>query len=380
MASGRRFYILLYVSLAIVSALFVVTGCRAAEGFINLGLSDIEYVRAEVISMDNSQLAVPEYGGNRLTGLQTVKLKLLGGKFEGRTVDVENYLLNDFYVFPEKGETVIASVEDRGEGSPPYCLLVSHYRIMGIAFIVILFAVLHVATCGVKGLHALAGLAFTMVTIIFFTIPMIYNGHSPITMAIATGMITVAASLSLLNGMGRKTLVAILASFAGFSASGAAFHIFSTLANVSGYNVPQMGTLSYFSARTGLQVEHILFAGVLIASLGGVMDVSMSVASAVQEVHLAQPKLSRRRLYAAGLEVARDTSGTMSTTFILVFTGGSLSTLIAMSAYGIHLNQLFNSDFISVEIGQGLSASVALLLTAPFASLLASLAYQNQRS
>jgi uncharacterized membrane protein len=205
---------------------------------------------------------------------------------------------------------------------------------------------------------------------------MIYYGRSPVLMAIITGMIAVTASLTLLNGLQRKTLIAVLSSYAGFSVAGAAFYAFSAIANVSGYNVPQMGTLSYFSAQTGLRVEYILFAGVLIASLGGVMDVGISVASAVQEVHLAQPSLSRRRLYMAGIEVARDTSGTMSTTLILVFTGGSLSTLIAMSAYGVHINQLLNSDFISVEIGQGLSASVALLLTAPFASFLSSILYR----
>ena len=377
--SGWRFYLLLYTALAIVSALFILTGSRAASDFINLGLKDVEYVKAEVISMDDSQLVTPDYGGKRLTGLQQVKLKLLGGKYEGRVAEVENYLLSDFYVYPEAGETVIASVEDRGAGSPPYCLLVSHYRTGGILFIVLLFAALHIVTCGVKGVHALSGLTFTMISILFFTIPMIYNGHSPILMAIITGMISVTSSLLLLNGIQRKTLVAILSSYAGFSAAGAAFFIFSAIANVSGYNVPQMGTLSYFSAHTGLQVEYILFAGVLIASLGGVMDVGISVASAVHEVHLAQPSLSRRKLYAAGIEVARDTSGTMSTTLILVFTGGSLSTLIAMSAYGIHLNQLLNSDFISVEIGQGLSASIALLLAAPFASFLASLIYTNKK-
>jgi uncharacterized membrane protein len=89
------------------------------------------------------------------------------------------------------------------------------------------------------------------------------------------------------------------------------------------------------------------------------------------------PSLGRESLFRSGLEVARDTSGTMSATLILVFTGGSLSTLIAMIAYGVKANQLFNSDTIAVEIGQGLSASVALLLTAPLASLFASVLFSK---
>ncbi|MDR0518820.1 MAG: YibE/F family protein, partial [Clostridiales Family XIII bacterium] len=224
---GWRFYIPLYAVLVVIASLFVFTGGEAAKGFINLGSTNIKYVKAQVLELDNSQLAKPEYGGDRLTGLQTVKLKLLEGEFAGRTVTVENYLLSDFYVYPEVGKTVVASVENRGEGTAPYCLLVSHYRMPGILFLLILFAVMHIVTCGVKGIHALAGLAFTMVTIFFFTIPMIYYGHSPVLLAIATGMISATVSLVLLNGIGRKTLVAVLASYRGFCFAGVAFSVCS---------------------------------------------------------------------------------------------------------------------------------------------------------
>jgi uncharacterized membrane protein len=374
------FYLAIYAVLIVVSVIFILTGARAAREFIYLGAANTEYVRAEVLALNNEQLAPPDYGGDRLVGTQIVTMKLLEGKFSGKTVDVENFLLSDHYVFPEVGETVIASVEDRGEGVAPYCLLINHHRIPAIIFIVALFAILHVVTCGIKGVHALAGLSFTLVTIFFFTMPMIYHGHSPILLAILTGTVCAGASLLLLNGPARKTLSAFLATVVGFCLAGAAFAAFSAIGNVTGYNVPQMGTLTYFSAQTGLQVKHILFAGVLIASLGGIMDVAISVASAVSEVSRTDPTLSRERLFRSGLEVARDTSGTMSTTLILVFTGGSLSTLIAMIAYGIKANQLFNSDTIAVEIGQGLSASVALLLTAPLASLFASILFSKQRT
>jgi uncharacterized membrane protein len=371
------FYLVIYTVLVLVSAIFVLTGVRTAKDFIYLGAANTEYVRAEVIALNNEQLTTPDYGGDRLVGTQIVTMKLLDGEFEGRTVDVENFLLSDHYVYPEVGETVIASVEDRGDDVAPYCLLINHHRIPAIIFIVALFVALHVVTCGVKGLHALAGLSFTLITTLFFTIPMIYNGHSPILFAILTGTVCAGASLFLLNGPEKKTVSAFLATVVGFCMAGAAFAAFSAIGNVTGYNVPQMGTLTYFSAQTGLQVKHILFAGVLIASLGGIMDVSISVASAVSEVRRMNPSLNRESLFRSGLEVARDTSGTMSATLILVFTGGSLSTLIAMIAYGVKANQLFNSDTIAVEIGQGLSASVALLLTAPLASLFASVLFSK---
>jgi uncharacterized membrane protein len=376
--NGPGTYVILYLVLAALAIVFIVTGSRTAAGFINLGATGLEYVTAKVVSLDNSELAPSEAGGTRLYGAQQVELELLEGSFAGRTVSTTNYLLSDYYVFPAVGETVIASVENRGDGDP-YCLLINHHRVPAIVFIVVLFAALHILTCGVKGIHALAGLTFTMITIIYFTIPLIYYGYSPVLFAIITSAICSTASLLLLNGLQQKTLVAALASYVGFCFAGLVFSLFSLIGNVTGFNVPEMGVLSYFAARTGLEVQAMLFAGVLIASLGAVMDVSMSVSSAVAEVHRADPSLPRRALFRSGLEVARDTSGTMSTTLILAFTGGSLSTLIAMTAYGIHFNQLLNSDTLAVEIGQGLSASAALLITAPLASLLAALIYRSKK-
>mgnify|MGYP000433835722 FL=1 len=133
------------------------------------------------------------------------------------------------------------------------------------------------------------------------------------------------------------------------------------------------------SQNTHLQIAEVLFAGVLIASLGAVMDVGMSIASAIFEVQNANPQLSRRELFRSGVNIGKDMIGTMSNTLILAFTGSGLSTLLVLTGYGIKYHQLVSSDFLAIELGQGLSGTIAVILTVPVTSAAASVLYKRTK-
>jgi uncharacterized membrane protein len=363
---------IIYGVVIALSALFIVLGRNSLSSFISLADPSVQYCRALVTQTDDTDLSPPNTGGDRMYGNQYLELRLLDGKHKGETVTAENFIVADSYLYPQTGDTMIVSVDMRDDGAL-YCKLTSFYRMPGILFIAGLFVVALLLICRRKGLRALCGLVFTMIMIFCFTIPQIYNGASPVWCAILTAAVTSGVSLLLLNGFHKKTLASVLSTCAGFGIAGGLFAVFSYLANVSGYNTQQLGMLTYFSTHTGLQVEYILFAGVLIASLGAVMDVSMSVSSAVNEIYNNNNALSLKELYKAGMEVAKDTTGTMSNTLILAFTGGALASLIALTGYGIQINRFLNSDFIAVEIGQGLCASTALIAMAPLTALVAAL-------
>ena len=64
--------------------------------------------------------------------------------------------------------------------------------------------------------------------------------------------------------------------------------------------------------------------------------------------------------------------GTMSNTLILAFTGGSINTLILNYAYALRYNQVINMYQIGIEIMQGVSGSMAIILSVPLVSLISS--------
>lgn len=147
--------------------------------------------------------------------------------------------------------------------------------------------------------------------------------------------------------------------------------IFGKAAEISGYNVSDIENLIYVQDMTGIKVGELLFAGILIAALGAVMDVGMSVASTLNELKENNSDMKTGELFRSGMNVGRDMMGTMSNTLILAFTGGSINTLVFIYAYNYEYRQVMNMYSIGIELMQGLSSSMGVVLAVPFTSMIA---------
>ncbi len=100
------------------------------------------------------------------------------------------------------------------------------------------------------------------------------------------------------------------------------------------------------------------------------MDVSMSIASTINEIYIHNNNIGKKELFKSGINVGRDMMGTMSNTLILAFTGGSINTLILNYAYALRYNQIINMYEIGIEIMQGVSGSIAIILSVPLVSII----------
>ncbi len=200
--------------------------------------------------------------------------------------------------------------------------------------------------------------------------PLLYRGCSPFLAAVLVVALTTAVTMYLVGGATKKTVSSVLGTLGGVTAAGLIAWVFGELAHISGYNVTEIETLISISDVSSLQVGELLFAGILIASLGAVMDVAMSISSAIEEVHLRNPALSAKELMRSGLHVGRDMMGTMSNTLVLAFCGSSINTLVIVYAYAMPYNQVMSLYDIGIEILQGLAGTMGVILTVPLVSVL----------
>ena len=90
--------------------------------------------------------------------------------------------------------------------------------------------------------------------------------------------------------------------------------IAQSIMNVTTYQMDEAETLILVMTTTDLDMRHLFLCGVLIACMGAVMDVAMSIASAVSEVHLVNPELDRKKLFLSGMNIGKDAMGTMANT------------------------------------------------------------------
>ena len=122
--------------------------------------------------------------------------------------------------------------------------------------------------------------------------------------------------------------------------------------------------------NTGLNIRMLLFAGMMIASLGAVMDVVVSVLSAVREVALAAGQEKRKELFRSAMRLGRDMIGTMNNTLIFAFVGSALVTMLVFCSYGVQLHQILSSDYLAVELAQGICSTAAVILTVPVSAMI----------
>ncbi|WP_280681228.1 MULTISPECIES: YibE/F family protein [unclassified Breznakia] len=338
------------------------------ESYSLIHADNLQYEKATITKVHDQYLEADEQTSSGYRGTQDVKVKVTSGKLEGKEFSITNYVTKTHNILVEEGSKVIVAVDETQAGNS--VSIYNYQRTNGIYLMIGLFVVLMIAVGGMKGLKASIGLAFTFITVLFFTLPLIFHGYSPILIAIISAVIISAFTLLIIDGPTKKTLVAFVGTACGVMVAGLIFNIFSSILRVSGFQLEEVETLFMIANQTGLHIRDILFAGVLIAAVGALLDVAMSIASTLHEIHEVNPELSAYQLFQSGINVGKDMIGTMSNTLILAYAGSSFATMILFMAYSVNANQILNMDYVSLEIAQALAGSIGIVLTVPFTSLL----------
>lgn len=206
-----------------------------------------------------------------------------------------------------------------------------------------------------------------------------YMGYSPFFAAVLVVLLTTIVTMYLIGGYSKKTFCAIVGSMAGVLIAGITAAVFGKIGHISGYNVADIESMIYVAQNSKLQVSGVLFSGILIASLGAVMDVSMSVTSTINELKEKNPAMGRAELFRSGVTVGKDMMGTMSNTLILAFTGGSVNTLIMLYAYNFPYQQMINMYSLGIEILQGISGTLGVILTVPLVSAISAFVMKRKK-
>lgn len=317
------------------------------------------YENAKVIEVVEDNLS-PD--GVRV-GYQMLKVQLTSGEYKGEIVNATSAEGNLFGAVCKKGDSVVVHMSVSGDSKN--VSVYSKDRIVAVAAFVGIFLLLICVIGGKNGVKSVIGLVFTFVAIFMIYIPLIYRGFSPFWAAVIIIIITTIVTMYLISGIAVKTLCAILGTVIGVLLAGLSAWLFGRVADIDGYNVSNIETLAYVGQITNIQIGGLLFSGILIASLGAVMDVAMSVSSAISEIHDKAPQLGCLELFKSGMNVGRDMMGTMSNTLILAFVGSAVSELVINYAYNLPFRQIINSYNIGIEIMQGVSGSIGVILTVP---------------
>ena len=361
---------LIYILFVCVFAVFVfkLNQTEKTELVVRTGQT---FEKAKVTEILQDNLAS---NGTRV-GEQKVRVKMLTGARKGEELDVTSSSGYLFGAACKVGMKVVVMQSVAGETT-----IASVYS-QDREWVIYIFALLYLLALAViggkQGVKGCLGLIFTFFCVIFVYLPLVYLRFSPFWSAVFICFITTLATMYLIGGATKKTCAATLGTLAGVVLAGISAWCFSKASGISGYNVSDIETLMTLWNTNRIQVGGLLFSGLLISCLGAVMDVAMSISSAIDEIYKQNSSLTKKELFKAGMRVGRDMMGTDSNTLILAFAGSSVSTLLLDYAYDLPYQQIINSNNIGIAIMQGLAGSFGIVLSVPLTVLICTVLFHK---
>ena len=341
--------------------------------------SGIEYETAKVLDVVSDTTIRDENYENVLKGSKDLKIELLTGRYKGTISFVTNYFSALYNVDVEEGDTVSVRIDTYGANQ--FRVNIYNYnRIPLIIGLVVLFFLLLVLVGGKQGVKAFAGLAYTMICICFILLPLLLKGFSPVPLTCVIVVVTSALSFFLIGGIQKKTISAALGCLCGVLAAALLAYVASEIGGVTTFQTDEAEALLLVKADSKLQIRGLFISGILIAATGAVMDIAMSIASALDEVHTLNPERTWKELYVSGMNIGRDAMGTMANTLVLAYAGSSLNMMVLIYSYGVSFIQLMNTDFIALELIQAIAGSSGIILTVPCVSLISALLLSKKKS
>lgn len=340
-----------------------------------LQFRDAEKCRVLVEEVDNSKLIDT---GLIRTGQQVCSVKILSGKFKGQLTEGWNMLggsLSQDKLF-RPGDIVQAIVhyETSESGTVFYSVnLIDYYRLKVEFILAVAFAVFLISFAGMTGIRSVFSFVITILVLWKILVPFYLKGFNPIMTGIVVVAIMTFIILALVYGFDKRLVSAFSGSMTGILFAAILSFVFTKQFHIHGAVMANSESLLY-SGFQNLNLTQIFMASVFIGASGSVMDLSVDITSAVNEVVTTARKkgvpVTKREAVKSGMAVARAAMGTMTTTLLLAYSGTCIALLMVFMAQGTPVYNILNNNMVSAEIINTIAGSFGLAMTAPVTALI----------
>lgn len=253
-------------------------------------------------------------------------------------------------------------------GGTPY-VFVDYDRQLPVGALAVAYLVLVVAVAGLKGLRAVLGLVLATGVLLRFMIPALLALHPPLLVTLVGSVAMMLLAVYVAHGVSVRTTTALLGTLAGVVITVVLALWGVDAANLTGAVGEEALTLT--AIVPGLSLTSLLTCGMVIAGLGVLNDVTITQASAVWELHAANPTLSRARLLTGGMRIGRDHIASTVYTLAFAYAGTALPLILAAALIDRSVVDTLLSGEIAEEIVRTLVSSIGLVLAIPATTAIA---------
>ncbi len=289
---------------------------------------------------------------------QNIKALIKNGPHQGQYIHLENeYSKSKAYDFKYKvGHDIFLHITDSDKELKGEIIQLKRDKyLLYLAW----FFVLTLLLIGKKqGALALISLIFN--TVVLYLALDIYTKDISVNLILIMSIsviIFTMSSLLIMNGFNSKTYAAIIASLLGTFSAVLIAYLVLVFTQDAGLRYESMDFLTR-PYRT------IFLAGVIVGSLGAVMDVAISIVASIFELHATNTHLSIKELKKSAFNIGKDIMATMTNILFFAYVSGALPMLILYLKNNSPLSFTLAMN-LSLEIARAFAGGIGIVLTIP---------------
>ncbi len=325
--------------------------------------------RGVVLATNNA--AVFQHGLVR-QGEQEVEVKVLDGAERGKTLKAVNLLqgATELEWFYQIGEKVIIGYT-KNDGQIVGARMLEPVRDTNITIILGVFFILLLSLAGWTGIKAMLSFVFTMMVIWKIMLPLyLENQFDPVMLAIIIVAVLCFVIIFLVAGFTKKGWAAFWGAFGSCIFTWLILLFCGGSLKINGATAHFAMALK-FSGFESLNLLRLFYAAVILSASGAIMDIAMDIAASMSEIKEKRPEIGRYELIQSGFNIGKVVIGTMTTTLLLAYSGGTLTMLMYFLAKGISLSRIINTNYFAAEILKTVSGTIGLTMAIPCTVLVA---------
>src|SRR5690606_3060149 len=108
----------------------------------------------------------------------------------------------------------------------------------------------------------------------------------------------------------------------------------------------------------------VFIAGLFLGSLGGVMDVAITMSSSIFALYEKDNNISIKALKTSGMDIGKDIMGTMTSILFLLYISGTIPMLVLYLTIASALSFTLSVS-LSLELARALAGGIGIVLTIP---------------
>lgn len=323
------------------------------------------YYKTTIAQVTHVKETVPPSSDDRELREQ-LTLKVMNQKYKDKTITITNpYFKSRAYSEQYKvGDKVFLANDLKSIDGLKRDNIIAIY---GLAFVSLV-----VIVGGIQGVTSIISLLINIIISIgMLYVKQQYPAVPLFIIAFISVMLSAIITLLLVSGRNKKTFIAILSTIASLIVTAAIIQFAIWLTGGKGIRYE---TITFLTVSP----KSIFMASIIIGTLGAIMDITITLTSALYEIKRNNPHATFSTLVKSGRNISDDILAPMSNILLFAYLTGAIPMIVLYLRNYSPIIQSFQLHW-SIEITRFLASCIGIILTIPVTIFIASYVLSKEK-